>query len=29
VTTALPKDLPAGTHRIIVLDAAGAVIGWT
>ena len=29
VTTALPKDLAAGTHRIIVQDAAGAVIGWT
>jgi MYXO-CTERM domain-containing protein len=29
VTTALPKDLTAGTHRIIVQDAAGAVIGWT
>ncbi|TFC00823.1 ExeM/NucH family extracellular endonuclease [Cryobacterium adonitolivorans] len=29
VTTALPKDLAAGTHRIILQDAAGAVIGWT
>ncbi|WP_198416853.1 MULTISPECIES: ExeM/NucH family extracellular endonuclease [Cryobacterium] len=29
VTTALPTDLAAGTHRIILQDAAGAVIGWT
>ena len=29
VTTVLPEDLPAGTHRIIVQDASGAVIGWT
>jgi 5'-nucleotidase len=29
VTTALPADLSAGTHRIIVQDASGAVLGWT
>ena len=29
VTTTLPKDLAVGTHRIILQDAAGAVIGWT
>ncbi|WP_255579945.1 ExeM/NucH family extracellular endonuclease [Cryobacterium sp. PAMC25264] len=29
VTTALPADLAAGTHRIILQDAAGGVIGWT
>ena len=29
VTTTLPTDLAAGTHRIIVQDASGAVLGWT
>jgi 2',3'-cyclic-nucleotide 2'-phosphodiesterase (5'-nucleotidase family) len=29
VTTTLPADLTAGTHRIIVQDASGAVLGWT
>jgi len=29
ITAALPTDLAAGTHRIIVQDASGAVIGWT
>jgi 5'-nucleotidase len=29
VTTALPADLSAGIHRIIVQDASGAVLGWT
>ena len=29
VSAVIPKDLAAGTHRIIVQDAAGSVIGWT
>jgi 2',3'-cyclic-nucleotide 2'-phosphodiesterase (5'-nucleotidase family) len=29
VSTTLPADLTAGTHRIIVQDASGAVLGWT
>ncbi|MGY4858277.1 bifunctional metallophosphatase/5'-nucleotidase [Cryobacterium sp. AP23] len=29
VTTTLPTDLSAGSHRIIVQDASGVVIGWT
>jgi hypothetical protein len=29
VTVVLPTDLAAGTHRIIVQDANGTVIGWT
>ena len=29
ITAVLPTDLTAGTHRIIVQDASGAVIGWT
>ena len=28
-TAVLPTNLTAGTHRMIVQDAAGAVIGWT
>nr|RZI35555.1 Mannosylglucosyl-3-phosphoglycerate phosphatase [Cryobacterium sp. SO1] len=29
VSVVLPTDLAAGSHRLIVQDAAGAVIGWT
>ncbi|GAB3122096.1 ExeM/NucH family extracellular endonuclease [Glaciibacter psychrotolerans] len=29
VTATLPADLPAGTHRIVVQDVDGNVIGWT
>lgn len=28
VQVTVPADLPAGTHRVVVLDAAGSIIGW-
>ncbi|WP_300594469.1 lamin tail domain-containing protein, partial [Microbacterium sp.] len=28
-TFTIPADLPVGTHRLVVTDSAGTVIGWT
>lgn len=28
-TFTIPADLPAGTHRLVVTDSTGTVIGWT